>query len=344
MVKLAKFLVIGDPHFKGNISELKEYSEKVITEAKKLKLDAIVVLGDILDNHEHVNINIFNVAEKFIGDLSALAHTFLIIGNHDYVNNRQFLTDKHIFNPFKQWKNVTVVDEPIITTIKKKDFVFCPYVENGRFLEALNKTIEYGKSWELCECVFSHVEIKGCVTENGYKSGQGNIWEEGYPFLISGHIHKSQYVGKNCFYAGSSRQVNFGELEEKFIWNVVIGDKKRIKKISISQNNKSIRELECCEIDNINCDEVFDQFTKLKIKGDISEINTFKKTKKYKMLEAAKVKMEFTLKDHSNPAVKTDIDGVDKISGVDPFSVGLVKFLDTKAPALVGELQKILQN
>ena len=72
-----------------------------------------MLLGDILDTHEIVKIQPHNLATRLIDELSSIAPTFVIMGNHDLLNHNQFLTNNHIFNPFKKWKNVFIVDKPL---------------------------------------------------------------------------------------------------------------------------------------------------------------------------------------------------------------------------------------
>ena len=37
----------------------------------------------------------------------------LLVGNHDYINNQQFLTNNHWMNAMKDWNNVTIIDKVI---------------------------------------------------------------------------------------------------------------------------------------------------------------------------------------------------------------------------------------
>jgi len=210
-----KFLCIGDPHFKkSNLREAEIMSEKIIEHAKTIKPDFIVCLGDILDTHDLINVSPLKAVTKFLDDLSQIAITYLLIGNHDYINHSQFLTDNHGFNSFKKWENMHIVDHVIVHDYYGMKFTFCPYTPPGLFLDAL---IESGEFWETSECIFAHQEFYGC-NFGKTKSIIGDKWDENNPLVISGHIHDHEILGTNVFYTGSIMQHGFTETGKKHLW------------------------------------------------------------------------------------------------------------------------------
>jgi DNA repair exonuclease SbcCD nuclease subunit len=313
-------LIVGDIHFKDKKEhEAEEFTKKVVEIAKKFKPTFIVLLGDILDTHETIKTLIHNIAEKLISELSNIAPLYVLIGNHDLINGQQFLTQNHIFGPFKRWKNVYIVDTPIIHNYDEKTFVFCPYVPNGRFVEALNTLILSEENWEFADCIFAHQEFKGCnmsesdTSVTGEKTGniskKGDVWDENYPLVISGHIHKTQKVGNNVLYPGSSRQQNFGEDEDKRIW-FVDWDKEDfevencglIKKISVGMRPKKTVEVEISEIsDKIKeLNKIADRADcKLVLSGASEEYNNFRRSDAYIELESKNVIFSFEKTDES---------------------------------------------
>jgi DNA repair exonuclease SbcCD nuclease subunit len=136
---MLKALVIGDPHFRrDNARETIMLTERCVTLVKHDKPDFVVVLGDTLHNHERCDLMSMNRAYDFLNAMSSLVHTYVLIGNHDILNNSCFQTQYHAFNPLKKWTNITIVDRAVSTNIKGSNFCFVPYVEPGRFVEALN--------------------------------------------------------------------------------------------------------------------------------------------------------------------------------------------------------------
>ena len=43
--------------------------------------------------------------------MSNITKTIVIVGNHDLINNQQFLTQNHWMNAMKDWENVRVIDD-----------------------------------------------------------------------------------------------------------------------------------------------------------------------------------------------------------------------------------------
>ena len=50
-------------------------------------------------------------ANSFLIDLSKLRKTYVLIGNHDRINNNVFLTDEHPFTGLKGETNIVIVDK-----------------------------------------------------------------------------------------------------------------------------------------------------------------------------------------------------------------------------------------
>src|SRR5579862_3494240 len=313
-----KTLIIGDPHFKQK-KELEgaDYIEKIIQIALDNKITFIVILGDVLDTHEKVFVGPHNLAEDFFEKLSNIAPLYVLIGNHDYINNQQFLTKNHIFGPFKKWKNVFIVDYPLLVNIEDKTFVFVPYVPPGRFIEALNKLVlsEESEEWELADCIFAHQEFRGCKM-GIFESVIGDEWDESYPLVISGHIHNSQKVGSNILYPGSSIQHTFAETDNKRIWivdwsenNIDINDVNEdvttiipdITKIDVGLKRKKIMKMTVSKImkyeDNSVKFEKYLERVELKIilTGTSAEFGCFRKSNIYAKLKNLNVIFSYEL-------------------------------------------------
>ncbi len=285
-----KAFIIGDPHFqKETVLEDKRFVEETVKQAKLSNPNFIVILGDTLHTHEIVDVNASNVAYSFIEQLRDIAKVYLIIGNHDFIDNKQFLTSNHAFNPYKKWQNVIVVDYPIIETIGNKTFVFCPYVEPGRFLEALNLLSDSETFWEMADCIFAHQEIRNFNLRKTISSKLGDVWDEGYPPIVSGHLHTPQNKS-NVFYPGSSKQVTFGELDDKWLWVIVFNDDDEddapflIQKLKINLNDKKIKNISTEDVTKC-LSQPAKQNTKLVITGTAEELLLLKKEGKKIELE-----------------------------------------------------------
>ena len=306
-------LVIGDVHFKNDrIVEGNEFVSKITDVAIKTKPSFIVLLGDILDTHEVVKIQPHSLATILIENLSNIAPTFVLMGNHDLINHSQFLTTNHIFNPFKKWKNVFIVDKPITHVFNdssemEKIFVFCPYVPPGRFVEALNQGAE--NSWELADVIFAHQEFEGCAMSK-ITSSKGDKWYEDYPPVISGHIHEEQVLNDNIFYVGSSIQHSYSESPNKKVWlvdwephvndTIYYENGFDVKKIKLDMKPKYLRKFTVNELlvkskDQSFIDNLKTCHMKIKLSGSSNEFKTFRKSDVYKLISSMNVKFSYNL-------------------------------------------------
>lgn len=280
----AKAMVIGDQHFKiNNIPEVEEYIIKTEMLVKEKNPDFIVLLGDMLDQHEKIHTVPLNKAFEFIDRMRNIAQTFVIVGNHDLIHNRVFLESEHWLNALKEWENVVIVDNVKKININENLFIFCPYVFPGRFEEALNTLEDEEYIWKSAKCIFAHQEFAGCKM-GAIISIDGDRWNEKYPHVISGHIHKNQKVKNNIYYPGSSMQVSFGETDKNIISHVTFEKDKSeylLEEIEIDLPRKKIVYMDVDDLETYNLEKSKDKL-KITISGSYEEFKTLKKTKKYK--------------------------------------------------------------
>lgn len=188
-------LIIGDTHFKKYDCEFdvppKYYNKNTY----------LVLLGDILHTHDKIDMFCLKSAISFIEEMSLhFLKVIIIIGNHDRPNNKVFCEkDVHPFNGLSHNKKVIIVDVPIIFD----EMLFVPYVEDGRFMECLEKydmikTIE-DKSIKV---VFAHQNFKNAKFNELIVSDCTEEYPLHFPLCISGHIHVEQTVQSNLKYCG----------------------------------------------------------------------------------------------------------------------------------------------
>ena len=302
-----KCLAIGDPHFKEhNIQDCEDMVEKILDLVDNQELDFVVVLGDTLDTHEKIHQAPFNLATRFIIELSYRLPVYLLIGNHDYCNNQQFLTDKHPFNTLKHIDNITVCDKVIQSTFNGMSFVFCPYVPPDRFEEALD-TLQPAKSWLNANCIFAHQEFYGCAFNPTQKSTNGDMWPDKYPMVVSGHIHNEQRLQQNIYYTGSSMQHAFGESAKKTVALLTFDNntEMEITRIDLELRKRKIVYVDIENIDSWKMPKNKNLLIKLVIRGTEQENKAFRKTAKYKELEKTVYAVSFTIKERQTNAIES---------------------------------------
>lgn len=266
---MVKALIIGDPHFKiSNIPDMILMTSRIINLVKESKPDFVVVLGDILDRHETIHVSPYFRAIEFLKQLKELVLTFVLIGNHDLKNNRQFFSEEHSLTALKLLPDIHVVDRTVEYIIKDQSFVFVPYVPPGRFLEALNYV-----DWADATCIFAHQEFLGAQM-GAIQSTEGDLWPETYPYVISGHVHDYQQLQKNLLYVGTPIQHTYGDSGNKTV-SIIDFDNYSQQRISLNMPLKQIIHLDCAEVNNYEPAEK--SILKIFIHGTQGEIKAIRK-------------------------------------------------------------------
>ncbi len=321
-----KILAIGDPHFKvDNIEEGKIFTENLsLFLSQNTDIEIIVVLGDVLHNHEKLHTFALNSATNFFSML--LSHKrkcFCLVGNHDATSNTIFLTDNHWMNALKGWDGLTIVDHPIIQYINdEKEFItLCPYVPDGRFHEALSHITSVDilsqnkikiNDWKESKCIFSHQLFDG-VKMGPIVARNVEEWKEEYPFCVNGHIHENQRPQENLYIPGSAMQEGYGDMTDKIVALITLNNDKipNIEEIDLNIKRKKIIYTTVDEIDTIGDklekNENIDY--KIVVKGSDAELKALKNSSKYKdALEIGNVKkiaFKTTWKEEANKETVT---------------------------------------
>lgn len=280
-----KILALGDAHFMvSNTREMKVFLDKLkdYLEKQHKEFDIIIILGDVLDSHERLHVTPLNQAIEYVKLCSSYKPTYVLVGNHDSTNNSIFLTTDHWINCLKNWANVTVVDTIQVYDIKSQKIVMSPYVPDGRFVEALNTR---KGEWENARVIFSHVTIKGADMGNMIAK-DADSWDQSFPLLVSGHIHKSQWLAPNMYYTGSIMQVAVDESPQKTIAIITVPTKGDVKvgTIDLVLPKKEIIHLSIEEIDDFNLPNSPETKYTLYISGSCEQFKAFRKTSKFQEL------------------------------------------------------------
>lgn len=292
--QLAVF-VIGDPHFKKkDYKECEELIERCVKVTQERSPDLIIILGDVLDTHEVARNGPWKQACRFIELLADIAPTYVLMGNHDLINQSQFLTDNHFFGPLKRWKDVTIVDVPIRARFGEIDLVLSPYVPPGRLVEALDTLLDHEEDpfdWKTSMCIFCHQEFEGIVY-GGKESEKGDKWSDEYPRVISGHIHTECELYPNIYYTGSSRQVDSNEEPDKKVWSVTFPSF-TIEKIDLELKSKKDICVLYEDLKKFDVTLADRYYVKLKVKGTSEEFKALRKSALYSDLTKRGVMIAF---------------------------------------------------
>ncbi|ABF82108.1 hypothetical protein MIV078R [Invertebrate iridescent virus 3] len=329
-------LFIGDPHFKvKNYEFIPQFVEKILTILDRNPVDFVVVGGDLLDNHERLDVDPLNQAINFIDQLRTRHPTFVLVGNHDYKNNQQFLTADHWMNALKFWSNVTIVDRVVQHTCNRMKFVLVPYVPPGRFVEAIKTQLEE-KELRAVKVVFAHQEFFGCKM-GAITSSEGDKWPTDWPLVVSGHIHNKQWPQDNIYYPGSAMQHAFGQSVENTISRLVVRNKEfEYDEINLKMPKLSIKYMtvEDAARGNLRYKNTDRKRYKLVLSGALDEFAGFKKTAVYKQLLEEGFAVSFKIKP------STEVRSVDTLNGSRKFLDILTEKVQTTGDADLESLCK----
>lgn len=274
---VCSFLVIGDIHFKSNnAKESKILMKEIIKNINHYQPDAVVFLGDILNDFNRIELELLHRATSFLIECAKITYkssyspdVYVLVGNHDRANNQIFLTDKHPFIGLKNSKypNLHIIDTPKDVYAKDKRVTFCPYVPEDRFIEALMTTKK--KLSINIDLLFAHQDFSNIKMDE----------LSSVKIIISGHIHDSSKSG-NIFYPGTPYQHTFAESKNKGIYYVQLMEKKgiQIQKIELSIPKKETLEVTQEELDDMDISKL--KNTRIIVKGDILDKEMIEKSKK----------------------------------------------------------------
>lgn len=337
-----KIICVGDPHIKvDNIPETDLFIEKLENLVKDVNPNFVCILGDILHTHERLHTTPLNKSYELIKRMRDICKTYVIVGNHDLCNNRQFLTENHWLNGMKEWENVTIVDKVTKINVGKDinyTYFFVPYVPPGRFEEALNT---HEDDYTKADIIFAHQEFSGCKM-GAIVSIEGDKWSLNHPQVISGHIHSNQTPQENVYYPGSSMQHAFGESERNIIPIITMDPSKpkgySLEEVDLGLPRKKIVYMGIEDITDYTPPVENEDKIKVTVSGVYEDFKALKKTKKYRELTDKGVKVVFKPKKiiHEEEPLDESLSKFDEIL--------LWKVNTTKNPFLVQAYELVVNN
>lgn len=247
-----KILIIGDTHFRDNLSYADYVEDRRIPERNEIlnfiidhsnDCDCVVFMGDFFNsknNSSETNRLAVNFLERFNDK-----DIYIIAGNHEKKGDGKTAMDflaevkKRNWNIYTKPKSVTIsyLDASSLDASKSMKIDFLPYMLNSELgtetcEESTKKIVESLTGGDI---LFAHHAISG-TTFNGIKTDTlkevvlpKEVLEQRYKKLIAGHIHQDQIVD-NTLITGSLFTDYVGEVE-KFIFK--IDDQFNIEKIKV---------------------------------------------------------------------------------------------------------------
>lgn len=208
-----KVALLGDCHFlvRNGRKEFTLYFEKFFNTIffpylRSNNIDTVIQLGDLMDNRTNIPIQgLSECKEYFFSKFDEFDINLIsIIGNHDsrYRNTIKINSPTKILREFK---NIILIDEPMVYPIKGIDCLFLPWICD----ENQEKSLELVKT-SRAEICFGHLELKDYLMHRGILCDQGMSAElfSGFDMVLSGHFHHKSTKG-NVFYVGTPYDLTF---------------------------------------------------------------------------------------------------------------------------------------
>ena len=78
-----------------------------------------------------------NKAYDMVDNMRLITETYVLVGNHDYIQNQQFSLSKSLDEWYERVEKYCNSRQSYSKTIKGEKFIFVPYVPPGRFEESI---------------------------------------------------------------------------------------------------------------------------------------------------------------------------------------------------------------
>ena len=218
-----KIAHIADTHIKNlkYHQEYKEIFEQIYDSLRENKVDYIVHCGDIAHTKTQISPEFVDMCSDFFRNLSLIAPTYIILGNHD--GNLKNSNRQDAITPIVEALNL-----PHLHLLKNSGEV---HLNNDLCLNVLS--VFDRDNWtqptdsSKINIALYHGSISGCKTDADWEMVNGeddiSIFND-FDFAMLGDIHRCQALDKTkrVWYAGSTVQQNHGESNDKglLLWNI----------------------------------------------------------------------------------------------------------------------------
>jgi len=206
-----KTLIVGDPHAKiKNLPEMENLAQFIVSQVKENKVDRIVLLGDLLNDHGVIRVEIQNFWLRWLKKFADTVPTIVIRGNHDQ-NSHQINAQSSLLVYGALSPNLSIVEG--VSVIDGEGFVAYVHSEE-QFKEGLSKIPNAVKT------LWIHQTVDGSKYEGGFYAPDGFSLDplKRFDSVISGHIHTHQDIA-NVWYPGTPKWDSKSDAnEEKGLW------------------------------------------------------------------------------------------------------------------------------
>ena len=219
-----KFAHIADTHIRNlkYHSEYRAVFEKMYEVMREEKVDFIIHCGDIAHTKTQISPEFVDMAADFFRNLSSIAPTYIILGNHD--GNLKNGNRQDALSPII---DALGLDNLYLLKNAGETVIHDDYCVNVLSVFDEENWVSPSDPNKINIAVY-HGSISGVMTDTGYIMEHGEhpieIFE-GHDFAFLGDIHKTNQVldeEGRVRYPGSTVQQNYGESNDKgfLLWDI----------------------------------------------------------------------------------------------------------------------------
>jgi len=216
-----KIALLSDIHFgvKKSVdyflnSQLEFFKTLFIPYLKANNIKDVYILGDLMDNRNHINVKVLNTVYNLFNDDLADYNVTILIGNHDSHYKNSIKT--HSLKFLEQLKNVTIVDEIVYFEELGKSFLLVPWITSSE-----DYIKELSNNYVDIDYCFGHFEMSGFSLNQYMINRKGldpNVQFDICKHTFSGHYHsRSERIrnGNIIQYLGSPYQITRNDRDDE---------------------------------------------------------------------------------------------------------------------------------
>ena len=217
-MKKEEYLILTDSHAKrGELDEFILNWQEAINICRKRVIRKILFAGDIVYNTSSQTLDVL-LAIKQVLDLAKRnkIYVYCIYGNHDMPNREVESSYLHLFEGQKTFQVGSHLIFDATEDVSFKLQMVSYYLEGNNFLDIYD-TVERNMSKTKKNILILHEGINGGLSANNDSNKElpAKMFDS-FDLVLCGHYHNRVHIpGTDVYYIGSSRQMSFGEDEEK---------------------------------------------------------------------------------------------------------------------------------
>lgn len=245
-----KYVIVGDLHVTpGNLEDTGKIFDLIADVKIENNIAAVIFTGDIFHTHSIVRQEVGHFLKHNMKKLRP-GNVVIIAGNHDGMSPHS--VEKNALRMVLEGEDldhIFIADSPVGFEIAGDSFALVPFMsDNEKFVDACKSMNDSG-------VLICHQTVSGAHYENKHLAiggvDQNRIPQE---FVIAGHIHMEQKVGK-VTYVGTPRALNASEYNENkgiFLFDY---DSKELTKIPTGHLVKQFFKYEINESSDLSLEE-----------------------------------------------------------------------------------------